>query len=91
MLLVVALTSVAYVGPSLAVSRAALGSARVVMVGYVPDGLTPEQYKQIKAKEAAKEKNLGKSGTNRFQSRSMYAFQVRLCNCASCGRAATDC
>mmetsp|Transcript_713 Transcript_713/g.1875 ORF Transcript_713/g.1875 Transcript_713/m.1875 type:complete len:231 (+) Transcript_713:29-721(+) len=53
------------------------GSTRVTMA-YVPDGLTPEQYKKIKDKEAANSKNLGSTGTNRFQSRSMYAFQKAL-------------
>ena len=34
----------------------------VTMYGYVPDGLTAEQWKQIKAKEAEKKANLGKVG-----------------------------
>jgi hypothetical protein len=34
----------------------------VTMYGYVPDGLTAEQWKQIKAKEAQKKANLGKVG-----------------------------
>jgi len=43
-------------------------------MGYVPDGLSKEQYEKIKAKERAQQANLGATGTNRFQSRSMYAF-----------------
>ncbi|KAG8466676.1 hypothetical protein KFE25_008055 [Diacronema lutheri] len=54
----------------------AAGLSRVAM-GYVPDGLTAEEYKKIKEREKA-QKNLGASGTNRFQSRSMYAFQKAL-------------
>lgn len=34
----------------------------VTMYGYVPDGLTAEQWKKIKAKEAEKKANLGKVG-----------------------------
>jgi Na+-translocating ferredoxin:NAD+ oxidoreductase RnfG subunit len=34
----------------------------VTMYGYVPDGLTAEQWKKIKAQEAEKKANLGKVG-----------------------------
>jgi muconolactone delta-isomerase len=34
----------------------------VTLHAYVPDGLTAEQWKQIKAKEAEKKANLGKVG-----------------------------
>ncbi len=40
---------------------------------YIPDGLSPEQWKKIKAEEKAKKDNLGKLGPSRFKSRS---FQV---------------
>ena len=43
---------------------------------YVPDGLTPAQYKKIKEKEQKKVKNLGNLGPRGFQSRSMQSFQV---------------
>lgn len=69
MLAIVAFASAYVSGPFTAVGpRATLSTARVTM-GYVPDGMTAEEYQQIKAKEAAKKKNLGAAGTNRFQSR----------------------
>jgi muconolactone delta-isomerase len=34
----------------------------MTMYGYVPDGLTAEEWKKIKAKEAEKKANLGKVG-----------------------------
>ena len=34
----------------------------ITMHGYVPDGLTAEQWKKLKAKEAEKKANLGKVG-----------------------------
>lgn len=45
---------------------------------YVPDGLTAEQYKQIRAKEEQqfKNKNLGRLGPRGFKSRSMEAWQI---------------
>jgi len=46
--------------------------------GYVPDGLTAEQYIKIKAKEAEKTKNLGKLGPRGFKSRSFQSFQEAL-------------
>jgi len=44
-------------------------------VGYVPDGLTLDQWKQIQAKEQAKQKNLGRIGPKSFKSRSLQAWQ----------------
>ena len=49
-----------------------------VAYGYVPDGLTAEQYKKIKEKEAAKASNLGKLGPRGFKSRSFQSFQEAL-------------
>jgi hypothetical protein len=49
-----------------------------VTYGYVPDGLTAEQYKKIKAQEAAKAANLGKVGPRGFKSRSFQSFQEAL-------------
>ena len=46
--------------------------------GYVPDGLTAEQWKKIKAKEQEKKKNLGKLGPRGFKSRSFQSFQEAL-------------
>jgi len=59
----------------------AAGLSRVAM-GYVPDGLTAEEYKKIKEREKA-QKNLGASGTNRFQSRRCARSQ----RCARIARA----
>jgi len=47
-------------------------------MGYVPDGLTEAQYREIKKKEAEQLKNLGKVGTTKFKSRSFQAFQESL-------------
>lgn len=49
-----------------------------VSYGYVPDGLTAEQYKKIKEKETAAAKNLGKVGPRGFKSRSFQSFQEAL-------------
>lgn len=47
--------------------------------GYVPDGLTPEQYKALKEKDAKKnQKNLGAMGPKGFKSRSFQSFQEAL-------------
>lgn len=52
----------------------------VLSVGYVPDGMTPEQYKALKAKEKAEnsKKNFGAGGARGFKSRSMTSFQLAL-------------
>ena len=51
---------------------------QTVTYGYVPDGLTAEQYKKIKEKETAKAANLGKLGPRGFKSRSFQSFQEAL-------------
>jgi len=45
-------------------------------MGYVPDGLTPEQWKKIQDEEKAKQKNLGRVGPRGFKSRSFSAWQA---------------
>jgi hypothetical protein len=47
-------------------------------VGYVPDGMSPEQYKKLREKEKNLGKNLGKYGPQTFKSRSMQSFQKDL-------------
>lgn len=49
-------------------------------MGYVPEGMSPEQYKKLKEKEDAqkKNKNLGAYGPQTFKSRSMISFQKDL-------------
>ena len=50
--------------------------ATALSVGYVPDGLTPEEYKKIKQRDQSKVgKNLGRLGPKGFKSRSMQAWQ----------------
>jgi len=44
-------------------------------MGYVPEGLTPEQWKKIQEKDKAKG-NLGEMGPKRFKSRSFAAWQA---------------
>lgn len=49
-------------------------------VGYVPDGMTPEQYKKLRDKEKKQEaqKKFGAFGPQSFQSRSLRSFQEDL-------------
>jgi hypothetical protein len=49
-------------------------------VGYVPDGMSPEQYRKLKDKEAAdvKSKKFGAYGPQSFKSRSLQSFQKDL-------------
>ena len=50
------------------------------IVGYVPDGMSPEQYKRMKDKERKQQasKKFGAFGPQTFQSRSMQSFQKDL-------------
>jgi hypothetical protein len=51
-------------------------TATTSLNAYVPDGLTADQYKRIKASDEAKKgKNLGALGPRGFKSRSMQAWQ----------------
>jgi hypothetical protein len=45
--------------------------------GYIPDGMTPEQYRKMKQqeKEAKDKKKFGAYGPQSFKSRSLQAFQ----------------
>ena len=46
------------------------------LYGYVPDGLTPEQYRKIRANDKKRlGKDLGRLGPRGFKSRSMQAWQ----------------
>lgn len=49
-------------------------------MGYVPDGMTPEQYKKLKEKEAKNQANkrFGAFGPQTFKSRSLQSFQKDL-------------
>jgi len=50
----------------------------VVRMGYVPDGLSPEQWEKIKKKERAAKTGLGRVGARGFKSRSMQSFHEAL-------------
>lgn len=56
--------------------RSSMGGGALRMK-YVPDGLTPEQWKKMQAKEADKKKklDLGYVGVKGFKSRSLQAWQ----------------
>ena len=58
------------------VSTTAQRSSSALGMGYVPDGLTAEQYAKMKKKEAddKKTKKFAAGGTRGFQSRSMASF-----------------
>lgn len=49
-------------------------------VGYVPDGMSPEQYRRLREKEKQSEakKKFGAYGPQSFQSRSLQSFQQDL-------------
>lgn len=53
------------------------GRGGALRMKYVPDGLTPEQWKKMQAKEAEKKKklDLGYVGVKGFKSRSLQAWQ----------------
>ena len=52
----------------------------MILFGYVPSGMSPEQYKKLKEKEkkSKSNKDFGRYGPNSFQSRSMQSFQKDL-------------
>lgn len=62
---------------SSAQTQTATASTRLAPLNaYVPDGLTPEQYKKIKEEDKKKMgKDLGRVGPRGFKSRSMQAWQ----------------
>lgn len=52
--------------------------SNTALFGYVPDGLTKEQYEKIKKKEREAKQNLGRMGPRGFKSRSFQSFQEAL-------------
>jgi hypothetical protein len=52
----------------------------IFCVGYIPDGMTPEQWKKVKQNESATKaaKKYGAYGPQSFKSRSLQAFQKDL-------------
>ena len=56
--------------------------SNILKAGYVPDGLTEKEWKNIKntENEAIKKKNFAKTGTTGFKSRSFKSFQKDLEN-----------
>ncbi|CAM9632496.1 unnamed protein product [Choristocarpus tenellus] len=45
-------------------------ASRPLRMEYVPDGISTEEYEQIKKKETTVKSNLGRIGITKFQSRS---------------------
>lgn len=60
--------------PLRVVSPTTKASSAINMV-YIPDGLSPTEWKKIQAEEKKKRENLGKVGPQRFKSRSFQAWQ----------------
>ncbi|KAJ1444836.1 hypothetical protein M885DRAFT_551815 [Pelagophyceae sp. CCMP2097] len=58
------------------VAPARVGVARPLsrLQAYVPDGLTPEQWKAMQEKDKAKAKNYGENGPRGYKSRSFNSF-----------------
>jgi hypothetical protein len=73
------LATVAAVGAFTASTLPSSRSASLtVTYGYVPSGLSADEWKKIKEKETQKTKNLGKLGPRGFKSRSFQSFQEAL-------------
>lgn len=72
------LSSVCAFQPAPMSQQAVSSSTR--LYGYVPDGLTKEQYAKMKKEEADKRKkrDFGKAGARGFESRSMQSFVAAL-------------
>eukprot|EP00619_Florenciella_sp_RCC1007_P008734 CAMPEP_0205923472 /NCGR_PEP_ID=MMETSP1325-20131115/16257_1 /ASSEMBLY_ACC=CAM_ASM_000708 /TAXON_ID=236786 /ORGANISM="Florenciella sp., Strain RCC1007" /LENGTH=167 /DNA_ID=CAMNT_0053291697 /DNA_START=62 /DNA_END=565 /DNA_ORIENTATION=+ len=70
------LSAVTAFGPATPLRAPVARSSGVLQMGYVPDGLTPEQWAKEKKKMAPKS-GLGRGGTAgmKFRSRSMEEFQ----------------
>lgn len=69
-------TAVAFAPPSTQLRPVNTRSNASLKMVYIPDGLSPAQWKKIKEEEKKKKENLGKMGPSRFKSRS---FQVGQC------------
>lgn len=63
----------AFAPPSAQLRPVNTRSAAALKMVYIPDGLSPAEWKKIKAEEKKKKENLGRMGPSRFKSRS---FQV---------------
>lgn len=50
-------------------------NSKALQMVYIPDGLSPAEWKKIQADEKAKKENLGRMGPSRFKSRSFQAWQ----------------
>lgn len=68
---------VAFAPPSTPLRSAArsTGTSSSLKMVYIPDGLSPKEWKKIKAEEKKKQDGLGKLGPSRFKSRSFQAWQ----------------
>lgn len=56
------------------IQRSGAAASTLNMV-YIPDGLSPQEWKKIQAKEKEAKANLGRVGLTRFKSRSFQAWQ----------------
>jgi hypothetical protein len=62
--------------PAMAKNSLVVSSQLKAVTGYIPDGLTAEEYKRIKAEDQKKVgKDLARVGPRGFKSRSMQAWQ----------------
>ncbi|CAM9487772.1 unnamed protein product [Phaeothamnion confervicola] len=61
-------------GALIAPRSVAPGTSSLRMAGYVPDGVSPEEWKRIQEQEKKERANLGKLGVTRFKSRSFQAW-----------------
>lgn len=57
--------------PTVSPSTTAVG----LKMAYIPDGLSPKEWKKIQAEEKKKKQDLGRMGPSRFKSRSFQAWQ----------------
>jgi hypothetical protein len=66
------------IAPAASLASVSATASSTALFGYVPDGLTKEQWEKMKKKEQEAKKNLGRVGPRGFQSRSMQSFQEAL-------------
>jgi hypothetical protein len=66
------------IAPAVSLASISAAASSSALFGYVPDGLTKEQWEKMKKKEQEAKKNLGRVGPRGFKSRSMQSFQEAL-------------
>jgi hypothetical protein len=74
---VIGITSAFQFAPAMGRAAYSASALRSTSNGYIPDGLSPQQWEVIKAKEQSSKKgNLGKLGVTSFESRSMVGWML---------------